>query len=53
MATKLKDVEKALETLKELQRCSLLSSDTAQHLEQVIKSLEADLERAKSESTLH
>jgi hypothetical protein len=53
MATKLKDVEKALETLRELLRSSLLSRDTEFHLEQVVKSLEADLERAKSGSTLH
>jgi hypothetical protein len=52
MATKLKDVEKALETLKELLRCSLLSRDTEFHLQQVVQSLEADLERAKSASIL-
>jgi hypothetical protein len=52
MATQLQDVERALESLKELLRGSLLSSDTTVHLKQVVKSLEADLERAKIESTL-
>jgi hypothetical protein len=50
MANEIKDVEKALNTLKELLHSPVLSTRAANHLKAALESLEEDLKRANGKN---